>query len=52
MGLVARRIDILSGGKLGLQISIMSLEPCGPVDEGRVALRGHEYVRPFAAEVR
>ncbi len=49
---VPRRIDVLNGGKLGMQMSVTSLEPAGTVSPAIFVLKGHEWVRQFTAEVR
>jgi hypothetical protein len=49
---VARRVDILSGGKLGMQIDVTDIGPAGTVDPGLFVLQGHEWVRQFTPEVR
>jgi hypothetical protein len=49
---VARRVDVLSGGKLGMRIDVTDLGPAGTVDPGVFALKGHDWVRQFTSEVR
>jgi hypothetical protein len=49
---VPRRIDVFNGGKLGMQITVISLEPSGSVSPGDFVLKGHEWVRQFTAEER
>jgi hypothetical protein len=49
---VPRRIDVLNGGKLGMQMSVTNLEAAGTVSPAIFVLKGHEWVRQFTAEVR
>lgn len=49
---VARRVDVLDGGKLAMRIDVNDLGPVGTVDSGMFVLKGHEWVRQFTAEVR
>jgi Gram-negative bacterial TonB protein C-terminal len=49
---VARRVDVFSGGKLGMRIDITDLSPAGTLDPGIFVLKGHDWVRQFTAEVR
>ena len=49
---VAQRVDVLSGGKLGMRVQIKELGPTGAVDPQIFIVKGHEWVRQFTAEVR
>jgi hypothetical protein len=49
---VARRVDVLFGGKLVMRIDVTGLGPAGTVDPGLFVLKGHEWTRQFTAEVR
>jgi hypothetical protein len=49
---VARRVDVLFGGKLVMRIDVTGLGPAGTVDPGMFVLKGHEWTRQFTAEVR
>ena len=39
---VAHQVDVLSGGKLGLRISVTELAPVGTVDTGMFVLKGSQ----------
>jgi hypothetical protein len=49
---VARRVDVFSGGKLGMRIDVTDLGAAGTVDPGVFVLKGHDWVRQFTTEVR
>jgi hypothetical protein len=49
---VARRVDVLNGGKLAMRIDVTDLGPSGTVDPSVFVLKGHEWLRQFTAEVR
>lgn len=49
---VARRVEILSGGKLGMQIDVKDIGPAGAISPAFFVLKGHEWVRQFTSEVR
>jgi hypothetical protein len=49
---VARRIDVLKGGGLAMQINITELVPAGAAPSKTFEVRGHEWTRAFTAEAR
>jgi hypothetical protein len=49
---VARQIDVLKDGKLGMRISVKELGPADPAASKSFKLKGHEWQRAFTAEVR
>ncbi len=49
---VARQIDVLKDGKLGMRISITQISSANPDSAKSFRLKGHEWQRAFTAEVR
>jgi hypothetical protein len=49
---VARRIDVLKGGQIGLRIDVKTIGPADPSAAKSFKLKGHEWQRAFTAEVR
>jgi len=49
---VARQIDVLKDGKVGMQITVKNIGPTDPTVSGDFKLKGHEWQRAFTAEVR
>jgi hypothetical protein len=49
---VARRVDVFSGGKLGMQIDVIDLGSAETVDPRVFVLKGHDWVKQFTGEVR
>jgi hypothetical protein len=49
---VARRIELLRDGKLGLILEVTELGLATVVDAGAFVIKGHEWTRQFTAEVR
>jgi hypothetical protein len=49
---VARRVEILIEGKVGMRIDVTALEPAGKVDGSMFAMKGHDWVRQYTFEVR
>jgi hypothetical protein len=50
--MVARRIDLLKDGKLGMQLRVTDVSPAGTVSAKSLEVPGHKWVRAFTAEVR
>ena len=50
--LVARRIDVLSGGKVAMRVRVTELTAAPTVNAKLFVVPGHEWTRKFAAEVR
>lgn len=50
--LVARQIDVLKGGKVGLRFNVKETGPADPSVAKQFKLKGHEWQRAFTAEVR
>lgn len=49
---VARRIDVLQNGKIGMRILIQEIGPASPKSDKEFKLKGHEWQRAFTSEVR
>jgi len=49
---VAKRIDVLKDGKLGMRITIEQIAPSDPAAAKNFRLKGHEWQRDFTDEVR
>ena len=49
---VARRVEVLSQGKLALRLDVTDLSTAGNVDPSMFTLKGHDWVRQFTPEVR
>lgn len=49
---VARQIDVLKDGKLGMRITVKDIGPADPEVAKDFRLKGHEWQRAFTAEVR
>jgi hypothetical protein len=49
---VARRIDVLKGGQVGLRIDVKAVGPVDPSNTKDFKIKGHEWQRAFTAEVR
>jgi hypothetical protein len=49
---VARRIDLLKEGKLGLRFTVKEIGPTDTASAKTFLLKGHEWQRAFTAEVR
>ncbi len=50
--MLARRIDVLKDGKLGMQIRVTDVSPAGTVSPKTFDVPGHKWIRAFTAEVR
>lgn len=50
--LVARRIDVVKDGKIGLRIVVKEIVPADPAAPKSFEISGHEWQRAFTAEVR
>lgn len=49
---VARKVEILIGGKVGMRIDVTELGPAGKVDGHMFQVKGHGWVREYTFEVR
>lgn len=49
---VARRVEVLMGGKVGMRIDVTELGPAGKVDGHMFSMKGHGWVRQYTFEVR
>jgi len=49
---IARRIDVLKNGKLGMRIRVTDVSPAGLLSTKTFKLRGHDWTRAFTDEVR
>jgi hypothetical protein len=49
---VARQIDVLKDGKVGMRITVKDVGPADPATAKDFKLKGHEWQRAFTAEVR
>jgi hypothetical protein len=49
---VARQIDVLKDGKVGMRITVKDIIPADSASAKDFKLRGHEWQRAFTAEVR
>jgi hypothetical protein len=50
--LIARQIDVLKDGKVGLRFSLKGIESPSPEAAKSLKLKGHEWQRAFTGEVR
>lgn len=49
---VARRVDTLVSGKVGMRMDVIALGPAGVVDSHMFVIKKHDWRRQFAAEAR
>jgi hypothetical protein len=49
---VARRVEVLLAGKVGMRIDVTGLEPAGPVDAHMFTMKRHDWVRQLTSELR
>jgi hypothetical protein len=49
---VARRVEILIEGKVGMRIDVTALGPAVKVDGSMLRMKGHDWVRQYTFEVR
>jgi hypothetical protein len=49
---VARQIDVLQNGKVGMRVTVKEIDPADPTSAKDFKLKGHEWQRAFTAEVR
>lgn len=49
---VARQVEILIEGKVGMRIDVTALGPAGKVDGSMFAIKGHDWERQYTFEVR
>jgi hypothetical protein len=49
---VARQIDVLKDGRLGMRIQVNEVAASAPVSKDHFELKGHEWHRAFTAEER
>ena len=49
---VARRVEVLVAGKVGMRIDVTELGPAGTVDPHLFTIKGHDWRRDYATEVR
>jgi hypothetical protein len=49
---VARRIDVIKDGKLGMRLVVKEIGPAASAASKSFTLKGHEWQRAFTAEVR
>ena len=49
---VARQIEVLKDGKVGMRITVNEVGPADPAAAKDFKLKGHEWQRTFTAEVR
>ena len=49
---VARRVEIMIGGKVGMRIDVTALEPAGKVDAHMFSIKRHGWDRQYTFEVR
>jgi hypothetical protein len=49
---VARRVEVVLAGKVGMRIDVTALEPAGTVDSRMFVMKGQEWQREFTSEVR
>lgn len=49
---VARQVNVLKDGKLGMQIRVTEITPAGSVSGKIFKVKGHEWVRAFTDEMR
>jgi len=49
---VARRVEVLKDGKLGMRVSVKDIGSTDPAAAKDFKLKGHEWERAFTSEVR
>jgi hypothetical protein len=49
---IARRIDVLKDGNLGIRIRVTEVSPAGTIPPKTFEVKGHEWTRAFTAEAR
>jgi hypothetical protein len=49
---IARQVDVMVAGSVGMRIDVKQLGPTGTVDAKMFTLKGHGWVRQFTSEVR
>jgi hypothetical protein len=49
---VARRIEVILGGKVGMRIDVTALEPAGNVDSHIFTIKRHDWIREATSEAR
>jgi hypothetical protein len=49
---VARRVEVLRSGKVGMRIDVTELGPAGTIDPQIFTIKGHDWKRDYATEVR
>ena len=49
---VARRVEVLKDGKVGMRVTVKEIGPADPAIAKDFKLKGHEWQRAFTAEVR
>lgn len=49
---IARRIDVMKNGSLGMRIQVLDLSAATPASPKVFELKGHEWTRAFTGEVR
>jgi Gram-negative bacterial TonB protein C-terminal len=49
---LARRVDVLKDGTLGMRIQVVEITPAAPTAPDTFMLKGHEWTRAFTDEVR
>jgi hypothetical protein len=49
---MARRVEVLLAGKVGMRIDVTELGPAGPVDAGMFTIKRHNWSRQYTTEVR
>lgn len=49
---VARRVEVMIGGKVGMRIDVTALGPAGKVDGHLFSMKGHGWERQYTFEVR
>jgi hypothetical protein len=49
---VARRVEIRTGGKVGMRIDVTEVRPAGKLDPHMFPMKGHEWDRAYTFEVR
>lgn len=49
---VARNIEVLLGGKVGMKLNVTQVGPAGTVDQSIFTIKGHTWTRLYTSEVR
>ncbi|HEY4382086.1 MAG TPA: hypothetical protein VGN01_17185 [Acidobacteriaceae bacterium] len=49
---VARRVEVLLRGKVGMRIDVTGLGPAGSVDSGLFTMKGHDWRQRYGDEIR